>query len=153
MQESVIYQDIIAEGRRAGRQEGRQEGRRQEAVALIQRQLTRRLGTLPEVSRAQLARLSLVQIEALGEALLDFGALAELESWLSHQQAEGARVFRELSGQLGELPAEISEQVQALSLEQLALLETALAEVSGVNELRVWLQNQSTAAENFDQLQ
>lgn len=75
MQESVIYQDIIAEGRREGRQEGRQEGRRQEAVALIQRQLTRRLGTLPEVSRAQLARLSLVQIEAL----LDFGALAELD--------------------------------------------------------------------------
>lgn len=73
MRESVIYQDILEEGR----QEGRQEGER----SLILRQLTRGLGEIPESIPSRLATLSLEQLEALGEALLEFETIADLEAW------------------------------------------------------------------------
>lgn len=64
-------------------QEGREEGKAQEGRMLILRQLTRRLGTLPPTLSAQVEGLSLVQLEALAEALLDFSSEADLEAWLT----------------------------------------------------------------------
>jgi predicted transposase/invertase (TIGR01784 family) len=74
MRESVIYQDILAEGRT--------EGRVAEGRALILRQLNRRVGALPMDLQARLEELSLEQLENLGEALLDFAALSDLQQWL-----------------------------------------------------------------------
>jgi predicted transposase/invertase (TIGR01784 family) len=79
MRESVIYQDILAEGRA----EGRTEGRVAEGRALILRQLNRRVGVLPSDLQTRLEGLSLEQLENLGEALLDFAALADLQQWLN----------------------------------------------------------------------
>ena len=73
MRESVIYQDII--------QEGRQEGRQEEGRSLILRQLTRRVGELPQMWRDRVNSLSLEQLENLGEALLDFQGIGDLETW------------------------------------------------------------------------
>lgn len=78
MRESVIYQEIYQEGR----QEGRQEGER----SIILRVLTRRFGTVPPELQAQIQALSLPQLEALGEALLDFATLADLTTWLQTHQ-------------------------------------------------------------------
>jgi predicted transposase YdaD len=64
MRESVIYQDILQEGEQKGRQEGE--------LALILRQLTRRVGTISSEVEAPVRRLSLTQLDSLGEALLDF---------------------------------------------------------------------------------
>lgn len=50
MRESVIYQDILQQGR----QEGRQEGQREEACTLILRQLSRRVGPIPDTFVAQI---------------------------------------------------------------------------------------------------
>jgi predicted transposase YdaD len=74
MRESVIYQDILAEGR----QEGRQEGER----SLVIRQLTRRVGELPQDVLERIENLSLEQLENLGEALLDFTSMNDLQAWL-----------------------------------------------------------------------
>jgi Domain of unknown function (DUF4351) len=57
----------------------RQESER----SLILRQLNRRVGTLPETIQAQVEALSLEHLEMLGEALLDFTGLADLENWLA----------------------------------------------------------------------
>jgi predicted transposase YdaD len=76
MRESVIYQDILQEGRQEGRQEGE--------TALILRQLTRRLGTVampPEV-QDRIRGLSIAQLEDLAEALLDFSQPTDLMNWL-----------------------------------------------------------------------
>ena len=73
MRESVIYQDII--------QEGRQEGRQEEGRSLILRLLTRRVGELPQQWRDRVNSLSLEQLENLGEALLDFQGIRDLETW------------------------------------------------------------------------
>lgn len=68
-------------------QQGREEGER----TLIIRLLSRRVGSLPESVRQQLDELPLAALETLGEALLDFSGLSDLERWLqAHaQQAEG----------------------------------------------------------------
>ncbi|UZQ54128.1 DUF4351 domain-containing protein [Trichothermofontia sichuanensis B231] len=64
------------------REEGLQEGRKEGERSLILRLLQRRLGELPTSARARIEGLSLEQLEALGEALLDFEVLADLEGWL-----------------------------------------------------------------------
>ena len=69
MRESVIYQDII------------QEGRQEEGRSLILRLLTRRVGELPQLWRDRVNSLSLEQLENLGEALLDFQGIGDLETW------------------------------------------------------------------------
>ncbi|MDJ0707406.1 MAG: Rpn family recombination-promoting nuclease/putative transposase [Leptolyngbyaceae cyanobacterium MO_188.B28] len=76
MQESVIYQDIL--------QEGRQEGRQEEGRSFVLRLLTRKFGEVPPDLGAQIERLSLAQLEELGEALLDFSTLQELSGWLDN---------------------------------------------------------------------
>jgi len=80
MRESVIYQDILETGREQGQEQGREQGER----SLILRQLTRRVGELPELTRSQIASLPLEQLELLGEALLDFTTIADLENWLQN---------------------------------------------------------------------
>ncbi|MEH2396018.1 Rpn family recombination-promoting nuclease/putative transposase [Nostoc sp.] len=83
MRESVIYQEILAEGEQRGEQRER---------ALILRLLTRRVGELPQEVLDRIETLSLEQLENLGEALLDFQAIpqggtakpnADLETWFS----------------------------------------------------------------------
>lgn len=83
MRESVIYQEILREGEQLGEQRGREEGRKAEGQLLILRQLTRRVGELPQEVLDRIETLSLEQLENLGEALLDFQAIADLETWFS----------------------------------------------------------------------
>ncbi|NJM76265.1 MAG: Rpn family recombination-promoting nuclease/putative transposase [Acaryochloridaceae cyanobacterium RU_4_10] len=68
LRESPWYLEIQQEGE----QRGRTEGRTEEARSLILRQLSRRIGGLPQNLRSQIQSLSLEQLESLGEALLGF---------------------------------------------------------------------------------
>jgi hypothetical protein len=54
-----------------------------EERSLILRQLTRRVGILPASVEAEVQLLTLDQLEALGEALLDFAQLGDLTDWLT----------------------------------------------------------------------
>jgi predicted transposase YdaD len=77
---------LIQEEPRAFREErerGKAEGRQEEARSLVLRLLTRRLNALPETNRIHIEQLSLVQLEELSEALLDFTTTADLEAWLA----------------------------------------------------------------------
>jgi predicted transposase YdaD len=65
-----------------GIEQGRTEGERSGEVRLVLRQLTRRLDTLPISVEAQVQALALPQLEALGEALLDFTQMSDLTDWL-----------------------------------------------------------------------
>ncbi|NCJ06716.1 DUF4351 domain-containing protein, partial [Synechococcales cyanobacterium C] len=78
LQETRLYRDIKEEGR----EEGREEGER----LLVLRLLSRRVGELPQEARSQVEALSLEQLENLGEALLDFTSLADLEAWIANQE-------------------------------------------------------------------
>jgi predicted transposase YdaD len=59
-----------------------QEGRTEEARSLVLRQLAHRVGTLPSTVEDQVQGLVLPQLEALGEALLNFSGLDDLTDWL-----------------------------------------------------------------------
>ena len=64
-----------------------QEGREEEARSLLTRQLTRKLGPLPEAIEEQINQLSLEALETLGEAIFDLSALSDLEAWLAENGA------------------------------------------------------------------
>jgi predicted transposase/invertase (TIGR01784 family) len=70
MRESVIYQDILQEGE----------------LSLLMRLLRRKVGTVPPALLVQIQSLPLSQLENLGEALLDFNGLTDLEAWLAENQ-------------------------------------------------------------------
>ena len=79
LKQTRFYWDVFTEGEEAGLQKGRQEGE----ISLILRLLQRRCGEVTPAVREQITRLDLVQLEALGEALLEFGGMADLEQWLA----------------------------------------------------------------------
>jgi predicted transposase YdaD len=83
-----FYRDVFQLGAKEGRQEGRQEGKQEGEAQLIIRLLNRRCGVLSPNQEAQIRSLDLNQLESLGEALLDFTTMADLEAWLNgtHQE-------------------------------------------------------------------
>ncbi|MEW6496806.1 MAG: Rpn family recombination-promoting nuclease/putative transposase [Cyanobacteriota bacterium] len=78
MRESVIYQEIL--------EEGREEGKREEALGYTMRLLRRWLGTVEPELEAQIRELTKQELEDLGEALLDFSEPADLTAWLESCQ-------------------------------------------------------------------
>jgi hypothetical protein len=60
-----------------------QEGIEQGERSLVVRLLTKRVGTLPSEVRDRIDQLPIDQVEALGEALLEFRTLTDLEAWLA----------------------------------------------------------------------
>ncbi|MFN6470992.1 MAG: Rpn family recombination-promoting nuclease/putative transposase [Nostoc sp. SerVER01] len=70
LKETRVYREI------------KEEGREVEARSLVLRQLTRRVGELPQQVREYIQILCLEQLENLGEALLDFTSMADLQAWL-----------------------------------------------------------------------
>ena len=78
LQETRVYQEAVAEGEARGRAEG--EG------GLVLRLLNRRVGSLSLELSSQVQQLTLPQLEDLGEALLDFTGLADLEGWLGQNR-------------------------------------------------------------------
>lgn len=69
LRESPWYQEILREGEQRER-------------SLILKQLNRRVGALSPEITVQVQALSIDQLEALGEALLDFTQVDELNAWL-----------------------------------------------------------------------
>jgi predicted transposase/invertase (TIGR01784 family) len=79
MKESVIYQEILREGEATGEARGRAD----EGRALITRLLTRKFGNLAPELLSRVHQLSIDQLESLGEALLDFNEIVDLENYLA----------------------------------------------------------------------
>nr|WP_250122209.1 DUF4351 domain-containing protein [Chroococcidiopsis sp. CCMEE 29] len=77
LKETRVYREI--------KEEGREEGRREEAVNLVIRLLTKRLGELPQEVHTSVLDLPLPELEELSEALLDFTSVADLQAWLTQQ--------------------------------------------------------------------
>jgi heme oxygenase len=59
-----------------------QRARTAEGRSLVLKLLTRKLGNLSPEMNASVSDLSLERLEALGEALLDFEGVGDLEQWL-----------------------------------------------------------------------
>ena len=79
LKETRVYREI--------KEEGREEGELRER-SLILRLLQRRVGELPQQVRERVENLCLEQLENLGEALLDFTSVADLQAWLEARQIQ-----------------------------------------------------------------
>jgi predicted transposase/invertase (TIGR01784 family) len=73
--QSVAYREIFGQGRQEGRQEGE--------LDLALRLLRHRCGQLSAEQEALIRALSLPQLEALADALLDFQGADDLNAWLA----------------------------------------------------------------------
>lgn len=78
MQLSPLYLERIQEAN----QQGIEQGIEREAVSLVMRLLNRRFGSIAPNIEEQIRRLSVNQLEDLGEAILDFQSKTDLTSWL-----------------------------------------------------------------------
>ncbi|WP_373541277.1 DUF4351 domain-containing protein [Chamaesiphon sp.] len=87
MQLSPLYLEKIqaAElvGEQRGEVKGKNQGRVEEARGLVTRQLNRKLGNVSPELLTRIEALSLERVELLGEDLLDFTSIANLEQWLA----------------------------------------------------------------------
>jgi hypothetical protein len=87
-----MLSDRVKEWTEQWRQEGFEQGRLEEPEAsrrwgagLVLRQLQRRVGVFPAELATPIGDLPLEHIEVLGEALLDFNDLGDLETWLGQR--------------------------------------------------------------------
>jgi len=78
LKQTRFYQEALEEGLEQGRQEGE--------LAVVLRQLRRRLGTVELQLQLQIQQLSSAQLEELAEALLDFSTAEDLVTWLQTHQ-------------------------------------------------------------------
>jgi len=76
LKQTKVYQEALHEGEQTGE------------ARLILRLLNRQIGDISPKLRSQIQSLSLDQLEALGEALLDFSESADLVNWLQDHQSE-----------------------------------------------------------------
>ena len=83
---SAIYleqiEKITQEGLKKGIEQGIEQGRTSEGRILVLKQLTRKLGSLSPELTTKVSELSLDRLESLGEDLLDFQGVGDLENWL-----------------------------------------------------------------------
>lgn len=136
MRESVIYQDIL------------QQGRQQEALSFVMRLLNRQLGQVNPAAIERIRELSLEQLEELGVALLDFSNAADLMAWFTQQErreVEIALILRQLTQRLGEVDSSLIEQIRRLSTEQLEALGIALLDFSELADFVAWLEQQEVS--------
>lgn len=70
---------LYQRNREQAKEEGRQEGEKN----LILRLLHRRIGEIDALLIERITGLSIEHLENLGEALLDFSSVADLEAWLN----------------------------------------------------------------------
>jgi hypothetical protein len=150
LKQTRVFQEFYEDGQRdgleqgleRGRQEGLEEGRQRESLALVQRQLRRRLGDLPEVWRDRLATLGLSPLEELAEALLDFQSLADLQDWWQLWQEQQGQVLAALVAHLGQ-PLDswdppLVAQVQRLGRQHLTTLQEDLPGLNSLVDLATW---------------
>jgi predicted transposase YdaD len=78
LEDTRVYQDI------------EQKVRIDERKSMILHQLHKKVERIPEPTQAQIAVMSLEQLQALSEALLDFQEVADLERWLAAIEVEGS---------------------------------------------------------------
>jgi hypothetical protein len=66
-------------------QEAKQEGRQDGEMILLIRQLSKRFGKLKDIYIENIKGLNIEELEKLGEALLDFTDINDLETWLESE--------------------------------------------------------------------
>ncbi len=76
LRQTRVYQETLEEGIRIGKQEGE--------ISLVMRLIRRKFGQPDQALATKIANLTLEQLESLGEELLDFKTIDDLNRWLAN---------------------------------------------------------------------
>ena len=76
LRQTKVYQ----EAKQEGRQEGEQRGKIMALREILYRQIARQFGRVPDDLNTKLEQLSLEQLGAVAEAIIDISSLEELEN-------------------------------------------------------------------------
>jgi predicted transposase YdaD len=74
----------IQEGKAQGIQEGKAQGVQEGKRSLLLKQLSRKLGTIPDEIKVLLHQLAPELLDVLSEALFDLESLEDLHSWIEN---------------------------------------------------------------------
>lgn len=76
--EQMFFDNGVKKGLAQGLEQGRERGRKEQAVVLLERQLTKRFGPLSKTARNKLVEASVEQLEAWSDALLEAQSLKQI---------------------------------------------------------------------------
>ena len=83
----MAYPQAFLDWEEVTRDKGIAIGQRSHALSLVRR-LLRRLGELPSTIEMEIENLSLDQLDQLGEDLLEFIGIENLQQWINHQRSQ-----------------------------------------------------------------
>lgn len=132
----------LEQGLQQGLEQGRQEIAEREMTIFLQLLEQRLEKGIPEFIVKELRRLPLEQIEAFGQNLLGYEAIADVLNWiyaLGSLDEQHQRCIKLVTQQLGDLPVSIQQQLNALPPESLARLSTVQLDLVSVDALQIWL--------------
>ena len=87
--EESLQMPYVTSVERLAKAEGIAEGRAEGGATVLLKPLTKLYGPLPEEVHQRIHGLSIEQLASLGEALLDFRSLQDLESWFAANETAG----------------------------------------------------------------
>ncbi|MFM6532967.1 MAG: DUF4351 domain-containing protein, partial [Dolichospermum sp.] len=79
-----FYQEVLQIGEKQGLQQGLQQGEANLTIRLLKC----RCGNLTPVQEKKVRLLTIAELESLGEALLDFQNMSDLESWFKNNSLD-----------------------------------------------------------------
>ncbi|MGD1899913.1 MAG: DUF4351 domain-containing protein [Phormidesmis sp.] len=140
----------MEEGIEQGLEQELEQGR-QSQLRLVGKLLTKKFGQLPAMLQHQIEGLTFLQVEQLGEQLLDSQTIRTLGNWLTQLEAsegftgEKAEMFNQLRQQVGAIAPKQKQKLLALSTEQWRNLSTI--DFESINDLDSWLSSTSTESD------
>uniref|UniRef100_A0ACD5H188 Rpn family recombination-promoting nuclease/putative transposase n=1 Tax=Desertifilum tharense IPPAS B-1220 TaxID=1781255 RepID=A0ACD5H188_9CYAN len=129
----------IEQGLQQGFQQGLQQALQRES-ALILRLIKTRFSNLSPTLEERISRLSIAEIELLGESLFDFATEAEVSTWLEQReqrQEVEAGVLERLVQSFERVSLDVEKQIRSLPPERLT--EFATLEFSTEEAMVSWL--------------
>jgi hypothetical protein len=136
-----IVTSWMEKGIERGFQQGFQQALAREA-ALVLYQLNDRFRGIPSSLEKEIRRLSIVEIELLGEALFKLASETDLRSWLDQRRLrQGVEriVLSQINHRFGTVSLDVEKQVRRLSIERVEELAQRLFDFEEEEAMTNWL--------------
>src|SRR4028119_782052 len=136
-----IVTSWMEKGIERGFQEGFQQALAREA-ALVLYQLNDRFQGIPQSVEEEIRRLSIVEIELLGEALFKLASETDLRSWLDQRglrQGVERIVLSQINHRFGAVSLDVEKQVRRLPIERVEELAQRLFDFEEEEAMINWL--------------
>ena len=136
-----IVTSWMEKGIERGIQQGFQQALERES-ALILRQIKNRFRGISQSLEEEISRLSIAEMELLGDVLFNLESEADLENWLDQRrlrQEVESSVLSQLNHRFGTVSLDLEKQVRSLPIERVEELAERLFDFEGEEAMLNWL--------------